>query len=196
MNNKEEWKPYPEDNNYLISTSGNVFSKYTNKILKLSKDRYGYMYIHLSGNICKKKKVHRLVAETYIQNPKNKREVNHINGIKTDNSVSNLEWVTTQENLIHMFRVLNKDGKLHQKLSELRKGKTYNKESYIRGGNNRRYNKNGRAIQVKCVETGIIYQSAKEAAEKTGARLAGIYEIISGCKRTKTSGGYHWIRID
>lgn len=45
--------------------------------------------------------LHRIIAKAFIPNPDNKPEVNHINGIKTDNNLSNLEWVTTAENLRH-----------------------------------------------------------------------------------------------
>ena len=66
----------------------------------------GYLQITLQKQGKKEyKKVHRLVAEAFIENTYNKREVNHIDGNKSNNNATNLEWVTSSENQIHAYKM-------------------------------------------------------------------------------------------
>jgi hypothetical protein len=89
---------------YKISPNGAVVSFLGKKprILKYTKDKYGYRYIVLSGDLkTETLYIHRLVAQTFIPNPLKKLEVNHIDLNKENNHVSNLEWNTRIENMNH-----------------------------------------------------------------------------------------------
>lgn len=96
--------------NYYATINGDIISgpKRTRKGFRKLKQHKcgGYLTIDLVvNNKANRRLVHRLVAATYIPNPKNKPEVNHINGIKNDNRVENLEWVTKSENQLHSIRI-------------------------------------------------------------------------------------------
>ncbi len=97
----EEWRVITDFPNYSISNLGNVLNTQTNKMMKLT-IKSGYYCIGFTHNKNKKTfKVHRLVALYFIDNPKNKEQVNHKNKNKLDNSLNNLEWVTHKENMQH-----------------------------------------------------------------------------------------------
>lgn len=93
---------------YFVSRTGNIKKRQEPKKLKQVLDTYGYVVASLNSSTEKNKvkKVHRLVALAFIPNPHDKPQVNHINGVKSDNRVGNLEWVTASENILHLFRDL------------------------------------------------------------------------------------------
>jgi hypothetical protein len=103
---------------YQVSNKGRVISltrKTTNgrtvntKILKAYEGNHGYLCLDLYKNNLKRQfAVHRLVAEAFISNPKNKPQVNHKKGNKLDNYADKLEWATVKENIYHAFNVLGR----------------------------------------------------------------------------------------
>ena len=91
---------------YQISNLGKVKSIRFNKerLLKYDKST-SYLRIKLcKDGIETNYLIHRLVAKAFIPNPDNKPQVNHIDGIKTNNSVDNLEWCTASENQTHALK--------------------------------------------------------------------------------------------
>ena len=169
-------KNYPD---YYASDSGFVYSRnMTNnpegRIHKLKpiKRPDGYFIVGLrkNGKICTKL-LHRIIAETFIPNPENKPQVNHIDGNKQNNNVSNLEWATNSENQLHRHHVLGQKGYWHEK-----------------GGSKCPFSKP--VCQIKDNKIIAEFSGMNEAERKTGVCHAG----ISACCRGKTThaGGFQW----
>lgn len=99
---------------YAITKEGMVWSyprrgtKLKGNWIKPVKHYKGYLQYYLATGKRSQRKIvmaHRLVALTYLPNPKNEKEINHKNGIKTDNRLENLEWSNRSDNLKHAVRL-------------------------------------------------------------------------------------------
>jgi len=98
----EIWKQIEEYDNYSVSTYGNVKNDNTGRILKLGLTNKGYYKVGFRKNGKKKYfSVHRLVATSFIDNPLNLPQVDHIDNNKLNNRVENLRWCTHQQNILN-----------------------------------------------------------------------------------------------
>lgn len=142
---EEQWKDWPQDPRIKVSNKGNVVSykRGSRYPLKVTHNNCGYQMVNAGPP---PQYVHRMVAETWIDNPNHCPQVNHINGDKDDNRVENLEWVTHSQNMRHAYRTgLNKKptpirivetGEVFESLSECARridGKTPNISACLAG---------------------------------------------------------------
>ena len=122
------------EKHYEVSSFGRI-SNYR-KIMQTYEINSGYLAIKFTINGKRTSHlVHRLVAETFIPNPENKSEVNHIDGNKHNNRVDNLEWVSSSENKQHAIHTRLKVYNNPSTGKKLGKLSNYHNVSYDRSRN-------------------------------------------------------------
>lgn len=177
---QEIWKNVtiqPYSDYYMVSNLGNVkrikkCSKYTNSannlsLIKQTVCSWGYKVVNLSlFGKSKSVLVHRLVAMAFLENPENKKQVNHIDGNKLNNCVDNLEWVTPSENIQHAYDTGLID--------------YYDKEHHLKPVY--QFDMNKKFIQK--------WETAMEAGRELNIDNTSIYRCCHG-ERT-TAGDYYW----
>ena len=148
---------------YSVDEYGGVFDKYNKKYLKHFNNGFGYEYVMLSLNgKYKQYKVHRLVAEAFVDNPDNKPFVNHLDCDRSNNYYKNLEWCTQKENINYAQKVNSPYNKRNKKVGK--------------------FDKYNNLIEV--------YESISEASRRTGTTITSISYSANG--KRKTGGGYIW----
>lgn len=160
----EKWlkvKGYEE--RYEISDMGRIRRLSDGGLMRPAINQNGYQHVVLSKNgKTKDFRVHRLVATHFIENKAGKRDVNHKNGIKTDNRADNLEWLTHSENELHKIYTLGTPSKLL-----------------------------GACRPVKCLNTGVVYRSISEAKRELNLpKSTHIQEVCAG--KLKQTKGLMW----
>lgn len=160
----EKWlkvKGYEE--RYEISDMGRIRRLSDGGLMRPAINQNGYQHVVLSKNgKTKDFRVHRLVATHFIENKAGKRDVNHKNGIKTDNRAANLEWLTHSENELHKIYTLGTPSKLL-----------------------------GACRPVKCLNTGVVYRSISEAKRELNLpKSTHIQEVCAG--KLKQTKGLKW----
>lgn len=167
---EEIWKRIEEYPNYEVSNMGRVKNVNRNIILTPLDNGKGYKYVQLWKGGRHKYYIHRLVANSFIPNPENRTEVDHINGDPSDNRAENLRWATKFENMNNPVTT--------NRMSTAKK----NQEK----GNHQtpitQYDLNGNFIKE--------YPTIKEAVMETGTNRTSIISCANG--RYKTANGFRW----
>lgn len=154
------------ETDYSVSTEGVVRKDTTDYILSQSSQQdYKFVTLLIAGKQ-KRMRVHRMVAETFLDNPEKKPYVNHINGNRGDNNVENLEWVTPSENTQHAVETgLFMSGRARPVIQ---------------------YNLDG--VQM------ATFESASEAARQTGGSQSKITMCCR--RQRQTANDYQWRYYD
>lgn len=180
----EDWVVCEDYPSYMINREGQVKSNLTNKILKPSRLKTGYICVGLrKDGKSYTVRLHRLLAKAFIPNIENKPHVDHINGVRDDNRLENLRWCTNKENQnFELARINNSNalkGKKQTKESVEKRAKTLQKSI-------------GRKVNQFALDGSFIrsFNSFNEAARITGVWEASIRNCCIG--KYQYAGGYIW----
>lgn len=190
MNITEKVSPSP---GYIVTAKGELF--HNGKQIFGSNTRKGYVRIRYNGRYVF---LHRIVAESFLGKPTGNEQVNHKNGIKTDNRLENLEWVTPSENLKHSYEKLGRKaafygkempGWIRKRISESLKGRkmseTWRKKNSESHKGLQTLGKNPKAKSVLCINNGKKYSCMKEAALDLNISIGALYNAVRKDKPIK-----------
>lgn len=166
---------------YKIYSDGRIYTENRKKFLEQSLDRRGYPRVNIQCEDGKRRsvRIHRIMALAFLPNPENKPQVNHKNGIKTDNYIDNLEWSTRSENIKHSFdygirKVSDKVRLAISQIGKMQKGSLHPKSKKIIN-----------------IETGEVFDTVEKAAESASIKRPTLSSMLTGKRKNKTSLRYY-----
>lgn len=173
--NEKEWLM----TNYEVTTDGRVIRRVDGVELASTNGPKGYRQIRLKAPMFSKNKdhrkpykIHRLVAMYHLPDYSEDLQVNHINGDKADNRVENLEMVTNAQNATHAWRMLD----------STQRREMVAKRNQLAGR------------KVRCVENGVIYSCADEAAKSLGLSRYAVYsQLTKGVKNPRRKLHFEYV---
>lgn len=150
---------------YLVDEDGQIYN-IEGKKMTYHRSNNGYDRVKLGRDIPRRMYlVHRIVAETYIDNPNNLPIVNHKNNVRHDNCVSNLEWCNN----------------------------SYNQKQRFRSGHKGTKNKKVAQIDINTGAVIKVWETPKEVYRELGIQAQNISKVCRGLRNQ--AGGYRWIYI-
>lgn len=190
-NEFEIWKSIDNFPNYEVSSTGKIRSlRYLghNKVKELvaHPDAKGYLRIGLTKDGAKHTfKVHRLVAQAFIDNPENKSQVNHKDGNKVNNRADNLEWCTAHDNVVHAYQ--NGLKERNREYAHIL-GNTVGKKALEKHRETQKT-----PIYAINIDTGekTWFASQSDAANAIGACQSNVYHTLVG--KQKSCMGYRFV---
>lgn len=153
---------------YRIREDGVIYGKKTKVVNHDLSGRYAMVTLYTDGKPSRHS-VHRLLAQTFIPNPDNKPQVNHIDGNRLNNALDNLEWVTQSENQLHAYRAGLQVG--YKKPTPL----TPEHKAALCGS---RWHGERRIYHAE----GLEFETPKEAAEAFGFNRQTFYNRVNSTK--------------
>lgn len=171
---KYMFKKIEINQNYSIDENGNVRNDKRGTLISPWISKQGKGYYCVSLYIKKKKQgnfgIHKLLAQAFIPNPNNYKEVNHIDGNTKNNKLSNLEWCSHKMNIRHATQIIKVFDNYNKYTTSLRKKVAQ--------------------IDMKTNEIVAIYVSVREAERQTG--ISSSYIVNCANKKQKYAKGYYW----
>jgi NUMOD4 motif/HNH endonuclease len=150
----EVWEEVNGFPRYLVSSIGRIQNRITNRFLKPSIDRDGYLYVDLYfDGLSYRRKIHRLIADAFFYDDHEDLEVNHNDGNKSNNFIGNLEWTTHGGNVRHAYA------------TGLNKGRV-----------------KGHSIRI--IETQEVFPSERACARAIGGKQSSVWACLNGNQKS------------